>query len=198
MKELFKRYINDLYHDIPTSVYVGLLSVFCLGLMALIAIRGLEKGLKSSTMLLAIEYILLIFCGTVIFRPSVDVFGYNYIPFWSYEAIDNGRKSLLSEIIMNVVVFVPLGFLLSCVSQKLKWWMVLLIGFGISLSIELLQFVFKRGFSEVDDLTHNTLGCLIGIMIVAIIKGFWKFCSFLFVPQWGKHPKKAGIVEPSN
>lgn len=29
----------------------------------------------------------------------------------------------------------------------------------------------------------------------SILKGVWAFCSFLFVPQWGKHPTDAGIME---
>lgn len=183
MRELFVKYIIDLYQDVPTSVYKGLLLVFCIGAVGLIALKGFSKGRRLSAGLLAIENVLLIYCATVIFRPSVDVFGYNFIPFWSYEAIENGKKNLLAENIMNVVVFVPVGLLLSCVSRRLKWWMVLLIGFGISLSIESLQFLLKRGFSEADDVIHNTLGCAIGIMIVEIIKGVWKFCAFLFVPH---------------
>ena len=74
---------------------------------------------------------------------------------------------------MNVVFFVPVGLLLSCVSRRLKWWMVLLSGFGISISVEALQYIFHKGFSEVDAVIHNTLGCAIGILIVAIIKGIW-------------------------
>ena len=45
---------------------------------------------------------------------------------------------------MNVVVLVPVGLLLSCVSYRLKWWLVLLIGFSISVSIEALQFFFIK------------------------------------------------------
>ncbi len=198
MKELFVRYIIDLYQDVPTSVYKGLLLVFCFGTVVLIALKGIREGWKLSAGLLAIEYIVLVYCATVIFRPSVDVFGYNFVPFWSYEAIDNGKKDLVAENIMNVVVFVPVGMLLSSVSRRLKWWMVLLIGFGISLSIELLQFVLKRGFSEFDDLFHNTLGCTIGIMIVEKINGVWRSCAFLLVPQWGRQTKDAGILESRN
>ena len=47
---------------------------------------------------------------------------------------------------------------------------VLLIGCSISITIEALQFCFMKGFSEVDDAMHNTLGCLIGWFMV---KGSW-------------------------
>lgn len=33
------------------------------------------------------------------------------------------------------------------------------------------------------------------IIIREIVKEVWAFCSYLFVPQWGKHPKDAGIAE---
>ena len=177
MRELFVKYIIDLYQDVPTSVYEGLLSIFCLGAVALIALKDLRRGIKISAALFAIEYVILIYCATVVFREYSENVGYNFTPFWSYEAIGNGRSGLLAEIIMNVVVFFPVGLLLSCVTRRLKWWMVLLIGFGISVSIESLQYFFHKGFSEVDDVINNTLGCAIGIMIVALIKRIWKFYS---------------------
>lgn len=45
---------------------------------------------------------------------------------------------------------------------RLKWWKALAIGGGFSILIEVLQFVFKRGFAEFDDVFHNVLGCAIG------------------------------------
>lgn len=141
--------------------------------------------MKLSAGLLAIEYMIFIYCATVIFRVYSENVGHEFTPFWSYKAIGNGRIDLLAENIMNVVVFVPVGLLLSCVSHRLKWWMVLLIGIGISVSIEALQYFCHKGFSEFDDVFHNTLGCSIGIMIVVVINSIWKFCSYLFVPHWG-------------
>lgn len=183
MRELFVRYVVDLYQDVPTYIYEGLLSVFCIGAVVLIASIGFRKGWKLSVGLLTLEYFVLIYCATLIFRDSSENVGHDFTPLWSYRAIENGRNDLLAENIMNVVVFVPVGLFMSCVSRRLKWWIVLLMGFGLSVSIEALQFFFHKGFSEVDDVIHNTFGCAIGIMIVAMIKGIWKFCSYLFVPQ---------------
>lgn len=173
MREQFKQYIISLYHNIPLEVYEGLLSIFCLGVVSLVVWKDIKTGLRYSTVLLLIEYTLLLFCSTVIFRIAGEARRYDFHPFWSYRAIEEGRVELIPENIMNVVVFVPVGLLLSCVSQRLRWWIVLLIGFGISVSIEALQYFFHKGFSEFDDVFHNTLGCVIGIMIVAIIKGLW-------------------------
>ena len=38
----------------------------------------------------------------------------------------------------------------------------MLIGGGFSVLIEVLQFVFKRGYAEVDDVLNNVVGCVIG------------------------------------
>ena len=59
-----------------------------------------------------------------------------------------------------------------------KALLVALMGCGISVLIEALQFFFMRGFSEVDDVMHNTLGCLIGWFLVKglrfMVKGYNK------------------------
>ena len=55
-------------------------------------------------------------------------------------------------------------------AEKWTFTKVLLIGCGISVTIEALQFFFMRGFSEVDDVMHNTLGCLLGYGIITILR----------------------------
>ena len=163
MRDEFERYIISLYQDIPQEVYEGLLSVFCLGLVVFIGWKGFKIGLRYSVALLLIEYIFLIFCSTVIFRATGETRQYDFHPFWSYD-----RPELLVENIMNVVVFVPVGLLLGIAFKQMTWWKALLIGCSISVTIELLQFFFMRGFSEMDDVMHNTMGCLIGFGVYAI------------------------------
>lgn len=171
MKEQIAEYVILLYRDIPIAVYEGLLSVLCFGVVVIIVCYGLKRGWSWIAGLLLVEYMLLIYCSTVVYRNCYESVGYEMRPFGSYAAIQDGRTELFAENIMNVVVFVPVGLFLSCVSHRLKWWIVLLIGIRISISIETLQYFFHKGFSEVDDVFHNTLGCAIGIMTVAIIKG---------------------------
>ena len=158
MQDEFKQYIISLYKDIPQEVYEGLLSVFCLGVVLFIAFKGVRIGLRWSSVLLLIEYIFLLFCSTVIFRPTGETRQYDFHPFWSYD-----RPELLVENIMNVIVFIPVGMILgSLLRVKGSWLVALLIGCSISITVEALQFWFMKGFSEVDDVMHNTLGCLIG------------------------------------
>lgn len=84
-----------------------------------------------------------------------------WIPFVSlYHILQNSLGFFLYLLIGNLVWFVPLGLLLPVlISCGRK---VILYGFLISLTIELMQFVFGTGVTEVEDLILNTLGCCIG------------------------------------
>lgn len=46
----------------------------------------------------------------------------------------------------------------------------MIIGTSVSGAIETMQFVYNRGFAEVDDVIHNTLGSLIGYGMFSIIR----------------------------
>lgn len=178
----FRDYIEGLIDGIPHDVYIMALVVFCAGAIMGIGLMGWKKGLRLSMPLLLVEYVFLIYGSTVVFRKVSEDVGHNFSPFSSYEAIKNGKENLIAENIMNVMVFVPVGVLLGLVTQKTRnGWrtriarisLIVAAGLIISGSIETLQYFLKRGFSEVDDVIHNTLGCLIGFMIVAIIEGIW-------------------------
>ena len=178
-----------LYRDIPMAVYEGLLSVLCLGAVILIAFYGWKRSWRKVVGLLLVEYVFLIYCSTVIYRKASEgVAGHNFHSFWSYEAIKNGKEDLIAENIMNVVVFVPVGMLLGLITLKTQTCrrtriarISLIVGTGLTISgsIEVLQFFLMRGFSEFDDVFHNTMGCLIGFMIITMIKGIWQFSSYL-------------------
>lgn len=172
MKEQIVQYGITLYKGIPDSLYEGMLSIFCLGTVILISFCGLKKGLRLSSGLLMVEYVILIFCSTVFFRIYDEARGHNFSPFWSYYAIQEGKDELLHENILNVLVFLPVGVLLGCAFRCIKWGKAILIGCGISVIIEALQYFYHRGFSETDDVIHNTLGCMIGY---GMYKFVWDF-----------------------
>lgn len=158
-------YIGRLINGTPVYVYEGLVSVFCIYLVVSIALYGWKKGVKKTLVVLYLEYILLVYCSTVIYRCVSDVTGFDLTPFRTYTLYKSGSDFFLSEAIMNVVVFFPIGFLGSYVFRPWQWWKILFSGVAISVSIETLQFCFQRGFCEFDDVMANSLGCLTGIGI---------------------------------
>ena len=179
MDQQIWEYVASLYKAIPLTVYEGILSVLCIGVIVIITFHGLKRGWRKVAGLILVGYVFVIYCSTVFFRTATDGDGYEFKPFWSYESIRDGRAELLVENIMNVVVFVPVGILLgSLLRGKDSWLIALLVGMGISVSIEAMQYFFYRGFAETDDVMHNTLGCMIGYILVKssrfLVKGYKK------------------------
>ena len=161
MVDSFVEYISLCLRDVPGGVFVGAI-VFFIGAIVFSAMSGPGNRLKWCTRLLLFEYLVLLIVLAVLTRKVEMERMYNFTPFWTYRAIKEGDY-LSKQAIMNVLAFIPVGFLLGCVSGRMKWWKALLIGGGFSILIEILQFVFRRGFAEFDDVFHNTLGCAIGI-----------------------------------
>ena len=164
-------YATSVAGSIPIEIYWGLYGLFFVGLLVMIWWKGFRQGLRYGTVLLLAEWVCLVLCAIVLFRATGAERDYNLMPFWSYW--DYGENSYFMEMfgenILNVLLFVPVGFLAGCGLQGLTFKKALFLGGGFSVFIELLQFVFKKGFCETDDVIHNVLGCIIGY-------GLWRVC----------------------
>jgi len=95
--------------------------------------------------------------------PLRNMRSINLIPF-SQPLILNG-KIAFGEIIMNVVIFVPLGMYAGILFKRWTTSKKLFLFFLISLICEVLQYILNIGASDITDIINNTLGGLIGLMI---------------------------------
>ena len=116
---------------------------------------------------LAIEYYFLVLCSTVICRTVPVSKHLELIPFYNYADIWNGVdfKRNVIEILLNLALFVPVGFLLGGIMPSKGFVKACLIGCMLSILIELLQLATGRGLCETNDVIHNTVGCIIGYSI---------------------------------
>lgn len=92
-------------------------------------------------------------------------------PFKSLLDMINNNISvtrILENILGNIAIFIPFGLLLPIV-QKDKSKKIILYGLITSALIEIIQYVFALGSSDIDDLTLNTLGTIIGYLLYKII-----------------------------
>ena len=86
------------------------------------------------------------------------------------EAWNNFSTKNWANVLLNVAMFGPLGFLLPLMGKKFRrWYVTVPVGFGISLAIELLQLAMGRGICDVDDLFCNGLGALMGYLAVMTV-----------------------------
>lgn len=109
-------------------------------------------------------YILFILMETIIGRKTC-VGRVELIPFWSYS-----HPELRMEIILNYILFVPLGVLLHLCFGERFGLRVVIAGFLLSATVELIQLTFKIGVFEFDDMIGNTIGCLIGAVVGKLIR----------------------------
>ena len=101
--------------------------------------------------------------------------------YW-YNREKIGTLFFLINLVGNVVVFMPFGFLVQVMYREQRkdvvyrghyfrsMLFVLLLGFLFSLVIEFIQLVTKVGCFDVDDLLLNTSGILLGYIIYYISK----------------------------
>ena len=93
------------------------------------------------------------------------------LPFVDREII-SGYYYYLAE---NILLFIPFGYLLCrtlcAYGRRCGVKIILLTSFMTSVSVELLQYLFSCGKSEIDDVLANVLGAVLGYIIVK-----WKKC----------------------
>lgn len=118
----------------------------------------IDKRRMSPRPLLA-AYILFILMETVIGRKA-GALRMELVLFWSYS-----YPELRMEIILNYLFFIPLGLLLYLCFGKKYGLRVVIAGFLLSTSIELIQLIFRIGLFEFDDIIGNTIGCFIGAAV---------------------------------
>jgi len=166
---------------LPLGIIVSVMLVLFFLFGWLVVYKKIFKGKKVLNRKMLI--LSLVFIG-YFFVVAVAVFlnrysgprSMNLHLFSTYRAAWNVFSSYeWRNIILNILLFLPLGILLPIGSDRFKkLWKTVLAGFGMTLAIELIQRFTGRGVFDVDDIFNNTLGTLIGyglIMAVFTLKG---------------------------
>lgn len=94
----------------------------------------------------------------------------NIIPFHTIGSYLSGGLNVspiiaASNILGNIILFVPLGIYLQLLKKSKKIWTSTLIVFFITFFVEMFQLIFGLGAADIDDVILNCLGGLIGILI---------------------------------
>lgn len=142
---------------------IRLSNINCWYYIASIAI-GLIVWLKWRKINVAFltAYCLIIFSVVVLSRETGN-YSNNFILFYKY------RQGINEQILANIMMFIPMGVLLTNIN-----WKLLLIGILFSVTIEYSQLWFNRGMFDVDDIVSNTIGLVIGSVVVLLIRLFLK------------------------
>ena len=155
-----KDYILNYDIGVPTVVVIATCLFVCAIVFLLFRLKtNYSIFARQASFCLLMGYIFLVLCTTIFFREETFEKRYYIHPFFCYFVLYN---KLLAQIIMNVFLFIPIGFFVGGTLKKKHIWNAIGIGFVLSFFIELTQLVTTRGVFNVDDIIHNVLGCIIG------------------------------------
>lgn len=125
--------------------------------------------LKIVLWILFSAYVFFILSRTLLFRskkfqePMLEL-------FWSYKQwLLFGSSTLGKEILLNILLFVPYGFILCFLVRPKN---VIPSALLFSATIEVAQLLLRLGLFEFDDILNNTLGAAIGLGLSCIISFF--------------------------
>ena len=161
------------------SIFVLTVGISLPFLSLLLRDRPRERKIIGFLMLLVYVYGNL--SETLIGRTVSEEIKAHFDLFWSYreafswtaEGLEVSKPTMLVQIILNVLLYIPLGYLLSFIWGERfydagRWrglWRTVQVGFLCSLLTELTQLVFRLGLFEFDDMLHNTLGAALGYIL---------------------------------
>lgn len=133
------------------------------------------KSRTISITLFAIYLILL--CWILVLKLGVHFSymsskSYNLIPF--VEIFTDFAKLDKAEIILNVLIFIPVGVYTALIFEKRSLKGQLLLILFISSSIEVIQFIVQIGAFDSTDIVTNTVGGLLGIALLTLIQHYWR------------------------
>jgi len=115
---------------------------------------------------------------TLNFEGEIFWGSHNFIPFktiyyYLFSATDLSFSVRIENLAGNVIGFMPFGFLMPLLSRIfLNSKVITLATFCLSLAFELTQLVFRFGSFDVDDLILNTLGGVLGYLLISLIFTF--------------------------
>lgn len=95
----------------------------------------------------------------------------NLVPFVD---VTNGRGDFIRQVVLNIVMTIPFGFLLPLVREKkINLLNVIFYTFLLSLGIEILQpFINGVRSSDITDIITNVTGSMIGYILYLLFKAF--------------------------
>lgn len=78
--------------------------------------------------------------------------------------------NVFSNLVGNFILFIPYTFIVVVLFNYKNSRLVLLSVFLLSLSTEALQYIFRVGVADVDDLLLNTAGAWVGIRLCLLLQ----------------------------
>jgi glycopeptide antibiotics resistance protein len=98
------------------------------------------------------------------FERSINIIPFNSIKEYMFSSSATARRFAFSNVVGNILIFIPLGTYLSLFKNNKRVMNNLLFIFIVSFFIEIIQGLLGIGALDIDDIILNCLGGLVGIL----------------------------------
>lgn len=109
--------------------------------------------------------------------------GINIVPFTEIMRYDIKDQLFISNVLGNIILFIPFGYMISSYIKPKKMWTNMLIAIIVSTTIEVVQLNIGRSF-DIDDILLNTIGCIIGFLIYIGFKAIGNHLPEFLKSDW--------------
>ena len=158
IKETFLEIIKDIW---PMLVIITVI-ITSLRIAYLIKTGKKLSLYKDLLYLVFIIYILCLF--HVVTFQDVNYGASNFVPFKEIFRYSFGSPKFIRNVIGNIMLFIPFGFLSSYLLKNRKFSVVTILTLIASLTIETVQYYIGRVF-DIDDIILNLIGGIVGFLI---------------------------------
>ena len=154
--------------SMPQWLYVILFLALCISIWVIFTRKeSIRIKVKRMLGVMFTEYLVVLLCFTIFLRKESENHVIRYEFFHDY-LVNN--MLLLKDALMNIAIFVPVGFCSSVFLKHPKWVKILLISGILSCSIEFSQYILSRGYCDANDIMNNCIGGLLGWLVVACFR----------------------------
>ena len=179
MSEFLEYVLWQLHNSLVLVLLVGIIAAAAIGITYHLYKRK-HKGEKKFPWkkvflwLIFLGYLVIVLYATIL-RNAGGYREWNLHLFRAWrEAWNNFSTKNWANVLLNIAMFGPLGFLLPLMGKPFhKWYVTIPVGFATSLMIELAQLAMKRGICDVDDLFCNALGTAMGYFAFMAVFSLW-------------------------
>ena len=167
IRNLISRLVKQIYVIQPLSRLWWLFLIGFVGwtVLSVLFIRlRREKFWQICSGVLSVLFVAVLLYITVASRSGAQRRDLVFRPLYSFYLARTVTREYYRSMLMNVFLFFPLGLMLPFALPERGHPVLcsLLIGIGLSVCFEAIQYVFALGWTEIDDVIMNTLGVLIG------------------------------------